>query len=188
MEFPNEKEETIKIPNEIKLGFHTKTRNVLTYSNFLLKESNYRTIHLSAVGGAIGTLINVVEILKLEIAGLYQINKIATISYQTVDQKGNLLTQVLLPKFDVTLTFDEPKEIGIGYQGKYEENERLRLNKIENERRRIERYERQKRIEIENQQNSKFTNNTNYSSQNHRGQRQVRGNRPLRKFNRRGGF
>jgi len=48
--------------------------------------------------------------LKLANAGLYQINKIGTVSYQTVDQKGTVQNQRLYPKLEVTLTLDAPQE------------------------------------------------------------------------------
>jgi hypothetical protein len=123
------REDTNKPLNEIKIGFQSRVRNIVRYANILLKENNFRSLHLSAIGGAIGSLVNAAEVLRIENPGLFQINKIGTVSYQTVDSKGDVQNQRLYPKFEVTLTLDEPKERGEGFQGKLNEDERQELLK-----------------------------------------------------------
>ena len=76
-----------KEPNDIRIGMNTTVRNVVRYCNSLLKEKTYKSLHFSAVGGAIGKLVSAVEILKTVNAGLFQLNKLATVSYQSVDGK-----------------------------------------------------------------------------------------------------
>ena len=110
--------ENAKPQNEIRIGFNTRVRSVLQYANTLIKDNNFKTIKMSAIGGAIGSLVSAVELLKITNKGLYQVNKIGTVSYQTVDQGGDVQSQRLYPKFEVTLTFDAPTEKGEGYQDK----------------------------------------------------------------------
>jgi hypothetical protein len=130
------KENANKPANEIRVGFQSRVRNLINYANVLLKESNYRTIYLSAIGGAIGSLVNAVEVIKINNPGLYQVNKIGTMAYQTVDNQGSVQNQRYYPKMDVVLTLDEPKETGPGFQEKLSEEERSKLLALSQERRR----------------------------------------------------
>jgi len=41
-------------------------------------------LHFSEVGGAIGKLVSAIEVLKTVNAGLFQLNKLATVSYQSL--------------------------------------------------------------------------------------------------------
>ena len=65
--------------NQVKIGAGSSVRAVIRYSNMLFKEKNMRDITFSAIGGAIGKLLNVVEVLRITNAGLYQNNKIGTV-------------------------------------------------------------------------------------------------------------
>ena len=76
-----ERKDNNKPANEIRIGFQSRVRNIINYANVLLKENNYRSINLSAIGGAIGSLVNAVEVIKINNPGLYQVNKIGTVSY-----------------------------------------------------------------------------------------------------------
>jgi hypothetical protein len=58
-------------------------------------------LHFSAVGGAIGKLVSAVEVLKTVNEGLYQQNKLATVSYQATDSKEAQNNQKLYPKMEV---------------------------------------------------------------------------------------
>jgi DNA-binding protein len=116
-----------KPDNQVKVGAQSSVRSVITYCTMLLKEKNVKDIHFSAIGGAIGKLVNVVEVLKIQNAGLYQSNKLGTVVYQTVDSSGSVSTQKLFPKLEVHLTHDEPKEKDAGYQDKLSEEERTKL-------------------------------------------------------------
>ena len=122
-----------KAQNDVRVSFNSRVRNIITYCNALLKENNFRTLNLSAIGGAIGKLVDAVEVIKVLNAGLYQVNKLGTVSYQTVDTKGNIQNQRLYPKLEITLTLDEPKERTEGYQEKLDEETRTSLLKQHNE-------------------------------------------------------
>jgi hypothetical protein len=117
--------------NQVKIGANTSVRSVIRYCDMLFKERNMRDINFSAIGGAIGKLVNVVEVLKIQNAGLYQSNKLGTVVYQTVDTSGEVGSQRLFPKLEVVLTHDEPKEKSTeGYQTKLSEEERTKLLEV----------------------------------------------------------
>jgi hypothetical protein len=85
------------------------------------------------VGGAIGKLVSAVEVLKTVNEGLYQQNKLATVSYQSTNTKEAQNNQKLYPKMEVTLSLEDFKEKTDGYQNKLDETERQKLYKIFNE-------------------------------------------------------
>ncbi len=118
--------------NQVKIGAGSSVRSVIRYSNMLFKEKNMREITFSAIGGAIGKLVNVVEVLRTTNVGLYQLNKLGTVVYQTVDNQGSVSSQRLFPKFEVVLTLDEPKEKTEGFQEKLSEEERNKLGEVLN--------------------------------------------------------
>lgn len=131
------RKENNKPLNEIRIGFRSRVRNTVNYANILLKENNFRSLHLSAIGGAIGSLVNAVEVLKINNPGLYQVNKIGTVSYQTVDQQGVIQNQRLYPKLEVTLSLDAPSDTnGEGYQEKLSEERRTQLLTVAGQRQR----------------------------------------------------
>ena len=121
-----------KEANDIRIWMNTRVRNVVRYCNSLLKEKTFKTLHFSAVGGAIGKLVSAVEVLKTVNAGLYQQNKLATVSYQSTENK-EVKNQRLYPKMEVTLSLDDMKEKNEGYQKKLEESKRLELYNVFNE-------------------------------------------------------
>lgn len=119
---------TEKPANDIRIGMDSRVKNVIRYCNGLLKEKTFTFLRFSAVGGAIGKLVDAVEILKVVNPGLYQSNKLATVSYQSVDDDDHktVTNQRLYPKMEVVLSLD-PKEKNEGYQDKLKEDERLKL-------------------------------------------------------------
>ena len=121
-----------KEANDIRIGMNTRVRNVVRYCNSILKEKSFKTLKFSAVGGAIGKLVSAIEVLKTVNAGLYQQNKLATVSYQSPDNKENK-NQKLYPKMEVTLSLDDFKDKNEGYQKKLDEKERLNLYNIFNQ-------------------------------------------------------
>ena len=124
--------------NDIRVGFNSRIGGLVNYCERLLKENNIRELNFSAVGGSIGTLVTVVEVLKTLHAGFYQINRFATISYQSVEEgkKGEVQNQRLYPKLEVKLTLDKPaKTGGEGYQEPLKEEERKKLLDIHSKRR-----------------------------------------------------
>jgi hypothetical protein len=121
-----------KEANDIRIGMNTRVRNVVRYCNSILKEKTFKTLKFSAVGGAIGKLVSAVEVLKTVNAGLYQQNKLATVSYQSTENKDTK-NQRLYPKMEVTLSLDDFKDKNEGYQKKLDEKERLNLYNIFNQ-------------------------------------------------------
>jgi hypothetical protein len=122
----------LKEANDIRIGMNTRVRNVVRYCNALLKEKTFKSLHFSAVGGAIGKLVSAVEVLKTVNPGLYQQNKLATVSYQSTENK-EVKNQRLYPKMEVTLSLDDMKEKNEGYQKKLDESERMKLYNAFNE-------------------------------------------------------
>ena len=124
--------------NDIRVGFNSRIGGLVNYCEKLLKENNIRELNFSAVGGSIGTLVSAVEVLKTLHAGFYQVNRFATISYQSVEEgkKGEVQNQRLYPKLEVKLTLDKPaKTGGEGYQEPLDEEERKKLLDIQSKRR-----------------------------------------------------
>ena len=124
-------------PNQIKIGASTRVRNVISYAQNLFKEKQFKEVTISAIGGAIGSLVNAVEVLKADIPGLHQVNKISTVSYQTVDpnQDSKIIQERLYPKLEVVLSIEEPKSKSEGYQKPISEEERKALNNFSSQRR-----------------------------------------------------
>lgn len=125
-----------KEPNDIRIGMNSRPRNVIKYSTSIMEEKKLTELKFSAVGGSIGRLLDIVEVLKVLKPGLYQQNRITSVAYQTVDSNNTLLNQRLYPKLEVILSTEEPKvKTPEGYQGKIEEEKRKELEKVLNERR-----------------------------------------------------
>ena len=123
--------------NDIRVSFSSRISGVVSYCEKLLKENNIRELNFSAVGGSIGTLVSVVELLKTITPGLYQINRLATISYQSVEEGGKSESQNprLYPKLEIKLTLDKPSKVNEGFQDKLDEDERKKLLDIHLKRR-----------------------------------------------------
>ena len=124
--------DTKKEPNDIRIGMRTRPRNVIKYSTSVMDELKLTELKFSAVGGSIGRLLDIVEVLKVLKPGLYQQNRITSVAYQTVDSNNKLLTQKLYPKLEVVLSKEEPKNKTEGYQGQMDENERKQIESIKN--------------------------------------------------------
>ena len=128
------KSDSPKEINDIRIGMNSRVRNVIRYCNFVLNEKKLGELRFSAVGGAIGKLVDAVEVLKIVNPGLYQVNKIATVSYQTVDTQGKLVNQRLYPKLEVVLSLAPSKDKSEGSQDKLDEAERTKLFELLNAR------------------------------------------------------
>ena len=120
-----------KTSNDIRVGFQTRVANIVAYCEKLIKDSNMRTLNMSAVGGSIGTLVIAVEVLKAMFTGLHQLNRFATISYQSVEDGGNVQNQRLYPKLEVILSLDKPEKEGEGYQEPLDEEKRKKILDIQ---------------------------------------------------------
>ena len=126
-----------KQANDIRVGFNSRISGIVNYCQRLLKENNMRELNFSAVGGSIGTLVTAVEVLKTLQPGFHQVNRLATISYQSVEEgkKSEVQNQKLYPKLEVKLTLDKPSKTGEGYQEHLKEEERTKLLDIQSKRR-----------------------------------------------------
>jgi hypothetical protein len=124
-----------KDDNQIKVGANTRVRSTISYAFMLLRDRQQKEINISAIGGAIEHLLNIVEIVKADIPDLYQTNKISTVSYQTVDNGGKVIQERLYPKMEVILATEEPTIKGEGYQGKVEEEKRKAILEFMNKKR-----------------------------------------------------
>ena len=127
--------EKTKPPNDITIGINDKVRNIVLYSKSIMKEKNLRELKFSAVGGPIGRLLEVVEVLKVLIPNLYQQNKITSVTYQPLDSKNTVLNQKIYPKMEVILSLDEFQTKNEGTQDKLPEEKRKQIEQIMNERR-----------------------------------------------------
>ena len=126
-----------KPANDIRVGFNSRISGIVNYCQRLLKENNMRELNFSAVGGSIGTLVTAVEVLKTLQPGFHQVNRLATISYQSVEEgkKSEVQNQKLYPKLEVKLSLDKPAKTGEGYQEPLKEEERTKLLDIQSKRR-----------------------------------------------------
>merc|ERR1712222_304156 len=96
-----------KDENDVRIGMSSIVGKVIGYCNLLLTEKKFRNIKFTAVGGAIGKLVNVVENLKVFHAVLNQSNFLTTVSYQAVDRTGKVFNERLHPKMEVNLSLDK---------------------------------------------------------------------------------
>ena len=124
-----------KEPNDIRIGMSSRPRNVIKYATSVMDEQKLTELKFSAVGGSIGRLLDIVEVLKVLKPGLYQQNRITSVAYQTVDSNQKLLTQKLYPKLEVILSKEEPKTKTEGYQAPTDEKDRTQNETIMNNKR-----------------------------------------------------
>ena len=123
-----------KAPNDIRIGMNSRPRYVIKYATSVMDEQKLSELKFSAVGGSIGRLLDIVEVLKVLKPGLYQQNRITSVAYQTVDSNNTLLNQRLYPKLEVILSKEEPKNKTEGFQGIMDEEKRKEIKKIMDER------------------------------------------------------
>ena len=116
-----------KPENQVRISANSSVGGVVRYVNALLKDNKYQEYDFSAIGIAIGKLVSVVELLKVVNPGLYQVNKISSVSEDIKDTSNKVISQRFYPKLDVKLTLNEPAEKGEGYQAKLDETLRNKL-------------------------------------------------------------
>ena len=119
-----------KADNDIRIGMKSRQKYVIKYASSIMKEKNYKELKFSAVGGSIGKLLDIVEVLKVLIPGLYQQNRITSVAYQTVDSNSTILNQRLYPKLEVVLSTEEFKNKNEGTQDKLDEKTRKDLEEV----------------------------------------------------------
>lgn len=57
--------------NDIRVGMNSRVRNVIKYCESIVKDNKLRDLHFSAVGGAIGKLLDTVEVLRISNPGRF---------------------------------------------------------------------------------------------------------------------
>ncbi len=119
--------DTKKEPNDIRIGMNSRPRYVIKYATSVMEEKKLKDLKFSAVGGSIGRLLDIVEVLKVLKPGLYQQNRITSVAYQTLDSNNTLINQRLFPKLEVILSTEEPKNKTEGYQGQLDEKTRKEI-------------------------------------------------------------
>ena len=155
-----------KPDNYIKIGIKSKNKSIISLCQKYLKEKIFTEIHFSAVGSSIEHLVTIVEVLKILVPDLYQQNHISTVTYQSIEEGSELkepLNQKLLPKFDVTLSFEKPKTENEGFQNKLSDDERKKILEIQskikedkkNKKKGIKSFNKKKKI-IHRRENSVF--------------------------------
>ena len=95
----------------IRIDLNTKRKIVISYCKNVLNSNNCKGLNLSAVGGSIGKLIEIVETLKMIISGLYQVNRLTSVAYLPVGNNNGEVNNVakrLYPKMEVKLTLEKP--------------------------------------------------------------------------------
>merc|ERR1712151_177962 len=112
--------------NHIKVSFRSSCRSLVNYAEKVLKEHNMRTLQFTAIGGAIGNLVRVVEILKVLHPGLYQNNTIGTVVHQTLENSKSVKER-LYPKFEVEMSLDAPSKTTEGSQDRISEELRKEI-------------------------------------------------------------
>ena len=128
------KTDSKKAENDIRVGMRSTPRYVIKYATSIMKEKKFKDLKLSAVGGSIGKLVQIVEVLKVLIPDLYQQNRITSVAYQTVDSNKNLLNEKLFPKLEVILSTEQFKEKTEGTQEKLSEKDRKTFEELMNKR------------------------------------------------------
>ena len=131
----NKNQDNKKPDNDIRVGMRSRPRYVIKYAQSIMKEKKFNELKFSAVGGSIGHLLEIVEVLKILIPGLYQQNRITSVAYQTVDSNNQLLNQRLYPKLEVILSTEEFKNKNEGTQDKLDEKTRKELEDVMKKRR-----------------------------------------------------
>ena len=151
----------------IRIGFDSKKKEVISYCKNILTSNNCKGLKFSAVGDSIGKLVDIVELLKILIPGLYQVNKLATVKYEENNNinANNKPKTRLFPKMEVKLILVMPTEITNGFQNKLSEEERKKLLNVylkQKERERIEKERKEKeRIEKERIEKEKLNKELN---------------------------
>ena len=97
-----------KPSNEIRIGFATKIKDVISQCEKLLKDGKVKDLHLSAVGTSIGELISIVAILKSIYPNLYKKNIFSVIPGRTTDKnkdkKAEPKNQKLYPRLEIIVS------------------------------------------------------------------------------------
>lgn len=107
--------------NEVRITKNKPLRNYVTYVLSQFRERNATEVTLRSMGNTMDKIISVAEIVKYRVKGLYQINSIGTQIFEDVFEPleeglDTLRFKRAVQYFTITLTKNEPKEKGVGFQ------------------------------------------------------------------------
>ena len=115
--------------NEIKISENTDVHETIDFVMNLFTNKNYKTIIISGLNKAIKKVVLIVEIIKIKIPGLHQINEmncLYKLNYNAInnnninDNENNILNnEKIIPRLSIKLTFKEPskeEKENLGYQ------------------------------------------------------------------------
>jgi len=99
-----------QVSNEVRIGYKSKPKEVLSQFEKLLKEDKLKEIHLSAIGTAIGELVVMSEILKSMYPDLFQKNIFSTIAPKVNEKKPEAKVERLFPKLEIIFAVENITE------------------------------------------------------------------------------
>ena len=129
--------------NEIKISENTDVHETIDFIMNLLTNKNYETVIISGLNKAIKKVVLIVEIIKIKIPGLHQINEmncLNKINYneennENYKENGMINNEKIIPRLSIKLTFKEPskeEKEKLGYQKPLNILEANLINKYRN--------------------------------------------------------
>lgn len=114
-------------PNEVRI---TKRKPMSNYAKYVLSQFTERgatSVTLRQMGKNVDTIVSVAEIVKYRVKGLYQVNHIGTQVFEDVFEPleeglDTLRFKRYVSYVTITLSKDEPKEKGYGFQRPIDES------------------------------------------------------------------
>ena len=131
--------------NEIKISENTDVHETIDFIMDLFTNKNYETIIISGLNKAIKKVVLIVEIIKIKIPGLHQLNEMNCLNkpnYNEIncdgdnDNENNIINNdTIIPRLSIKLTFKEPskeEKENLGYQKPLNILEANLINKYRN--------------------------------------------------------
>ena len=130
--------------NEIKISENTDVHETIDFIMNLLTKKNYETVIISGLNKAIKKVVLIVEIIKIKIPGLYQINDMNSLNRLINNEEINnendkendiINNETIIPRLSIKLTFKEPsheEKEKLGYQKPLNILEANLINKYRN--------------------------------------------------------
>ena len=113
--------------NEIKISENTDVHETIDFIMNLFTNKNYETIIISGLNKAIKKVVLIVEIIKIKIPGLHQLNEMNCLNkpnynglnYNNDNENNIINNDTIIPRLSIKLTFKEPskeEKENLGYQ------------------------------------------------------------------------
>ena len=129
--------------NEIKISENTDVHETIDFIMNLLTNKNYETVIISGLNKSIKKVVLIVEIIKIKIPGLHQINEINCLNKINYNEENNenykengmINNEKIIPRLSIKLTFKEPskeEKEKLGYQKPLNILEANLINKYRN--------------------------------------------------------